>query len=394
MRALQSLVPASYTPYRLLQDQPTCSFNALIALECSLDDYCSTLRSANPDDAEETDITCGGDPADDWFVAYESSQNCYNTPGDVPTTENEIDPVTGYCSRFAEYRNFTQGALTKVENRETITFPPIKSGVLRSLREVAECVGQGAPEYEFGEVEFCVPECYDFVIEDEPCLFECLECNDGFVAPNCTNVSPELAALHCSPNDAIYYGKIFDYFSGLREEDESEEPFEEDEPTASPETPPPSTAPVTFSPSAAPIAATIQPIPSPATALPVSTPLDVASTTPTTVRETASPTQAPMAITEPDSTMSPVATPVDPSTASPVMEESSSTDTPVSLPATTEAPVMSEPQATAAPAMREPQATDSPVASPVASEGSVTTSSSSIVVSSLAAVCLVVVTAM
>jgi hypothetical protein len=197
---------------RKLQDSSACPFEAVVASNCTLSDYCSGLFEEL--EADEF-VYCNGDFNSTWYIHRTFPEVCGNNDkGWVPYDAKTFDPETDYCSIDTYFQHFAAaGVYTHDDYTETVTRPV--EGIIRQGNTFNLCNESDSDE-KWGGLYYCAVPCPEVLeINRMACEEECGACPDdeGYVTYNCANVDPTLVE-ECTYNYNDYIDKVMAYFEG------------------------------------------------------------------------------------------------------------------------------------------------------------------------------------
>lgn len=212
---------------RKLTDSGACTFEAVVAGDCILEDYCTTLYGQFEGTRYENGtIECSGTPDTSMSISYiMDSEVCWaNVPPDEETLEpidiTDYDPEAMFCTLESYTEFFGPGGVFELYHDNT-TFTRPAEGTFGGIQRMYACDegDAGFNETEYNGIFYCEVLCPDSVeVNGIPCKNPCVECpnvdKDNWVDFDCSNLDPALAS-DCIDDDNHFDLKMIDYFAGL-----------------------------------------------------------------------------------------------------------------------------------------------------------------------------------
>jgi hypothetical protein len=210
-RLLQKRNRKNKTSGRKLQDpfQDPCTFEAVVASECSISDYCNVVLQDDPDAIA---ANCRKESDNTFFVNVTYPSTCEDGPYDEATF------VEGdYCYGDINLLNFdSAGVLTTEEWTQYYTQP--YQGTIRHVLSYDVCPDQAAyvadPDGKlYGGVAYCrrvlCPD--ELQVNEMACEEGCGACDEGAGIWDCSGVDPTIVS-ECGAGD--FYTLVRDFFQG------------------------------------------------------------------------------------------------------------------------------------------------------------------------------------
>ena len=220
--------------HRRTADLP-CSMDALLAANCTLDDYCESLHiwkcGENWKEECHAAYSCSGSVLDFFTIEEREEEECEKIDGSeisfelgydiTPDEYNEttfvslFDEKTMYCYVWTNSYTFSGSVATAITWSELITQPAEAAGGVWSLTyENPPPCDQGS--YYLPHGQWCEKDCPDkMTLAGETCTGSCETCTDpdgSYTFTGCTNLDPSFTACGSWLDSS---DPLLDYYRGL-----------------------------------------------------------------------------------------------------------------------------------------------------------------------------------